>query len=832
MSLDRIEGESVFHPDEVCREYKRKRPTYCTTEAWNFCAPQAHRPANQVEARTVYATVGSRGLAGATAGQEASSMKNVRMRAVLSVLVVLIAGPLGAAGDIRGRVHDSSDKALKNVVIRAPEAGVKVFSDDNGQFVIPSRDGPIRLLFECPGYYPETVKLDVSDQTAKIDVLLTPLKIVKQEVSVVASRLDIPLGVNPAATSIVAPDRFDTMPRAIAADEVLASVPGVKVDNQANGERVHISMRGQGILTERGIRGIQVLFDGLTLNDPTGFVPDLFDVDWGGVREVNVMRGPVAFLYGGGSAGGVIDIRTRTPEPAPLHAGILTAGGSNGFYKTRAELSGTARGAAYVVSGSRTAGDGYRDHTAFWGNNGYGRLSFEPASRLRLTPFLMGTGYFNQNAEGLNLDWMRQNWRMANPDSLTFNEYQTTSRVTGGLTGQWTASEYQRVSFSFYARRTRYKEPVPSSVAHRTFDSPGGSVQYDLHAGTRAIKHHLSVGLDLDRQHIDEYKHPNLGNAAEGNILVSQQSIIQNRAGGFLTDRVSLGRWTVLLGVRVDRIGNRLDDHLRLNGLDLSGSRIFTRTTGRAGLTWNATKDLGLYASWGQGFLPPATEELYANPLALGGFNRLLTPATSSGAEMGLRGTLGNRLFYDAALFRLDTKRDFERYRIADRPLETFYRNAGQSRRYGLETSGRWLPSSRVTISGAYTYSHFVYTTYESVTYGGKLTGNRLPNSPSHQLSADANVEFVRSCFLGIATNGYSRAFVDATNQAWIGAYGLLNARISRTWQRHSGSGTIFFAGRNLTDKKYVAFTEPDPDGNSYHPGSGRELFAGIQLRF
>ena len=32
------------------------------------------------------------------------------------------------------------------------------------------------------------------------------------------------------------------------------------VDNQANGERVHLSIRGQGILSERGIRGTQVLY--------------------------------------------------------------------------------------------------------------------------------------------------------------------------------------------------------------------------------------------------------------------------------------------------------------------------------------------------------------------------------------------------------------------------------------------------------------------------------------------------------------------------------------------------------------------------------------------
>jgi hypothetical protein len=44
--------------------------------------------------------------------------------------------------------------------------------------------------------------------------------------------------------------------------------------------------------------------------------------------------------------------------------------------------------------------------------------------------------------------------------------------------------------------------------------------------------------------------------------------------------------------------------------------------------------------------------------------------------------------------------------------------------------------------------------------------------------------------------------------------------------------GTFFVAGKNLAGKHYIAFTEPDPDGNSYQPGPSREVFAGFQVRF
>ena len=757
-------------------------------------------------------------------------------RNLLFILAIIFFGTVGlyaGGGEVRGRIHDLDGKPLKNVAVTAAGTSVKTFTDENGEFVlqVPPATTQLRLQFESAGYYPETLAYTVKDEPAVLEVSLTPRKIVKEEIKVVASRLDIPLVSNPAATSVVGEDTLGSMTRGVAVDEALQGVPGVKIDNQANGERVHMSIRGQGILSEHGLRGIQVLLDNIPLNDPSGFCPDLFDVDWAGVDELNVVRGPVAFLYGGGSAGGVVDIHTREATPT-THGELWTSGGSNGFYKTRAEISGIGHGVGYLFSLSRGAGDGYRQHSAFWGDNLYSRLTFNPTSRWHLNAVLMGTGFFNQNAEGLNLGWLAQDRRMANPDSITFNEYQKTIRFTGGLNGQWAASDKQRVSFTFYTRRTRYDEPVPSSVDHRDLVAPGGSLQYDREGGSGWLKHHFSSGVDTDGQFVDEHLRENLGNAVEG-ALVAKQSITQSRLAGYVTERIGLGpKWTVLLSLRGDRTSNRLEDKLKVDGVDLSGERIFTRATGRVGATWNPRKEVSLYASWGQGFLPPATEELDSNPAALGGFNKSLVPATSSGEEVGARGSLGKTFFYDVAVFRLDTRNDFERYRLDSRPLETFYRNAGQSRRCGLETSFKWLPASRVTISGAYTYSHFVYTRYDSITYGANLEGNRLPNSPSQQLFASAAFELHRSLFLEVGTQAYSRAYIDATNQTWIDSYGLLNARVSKTWQRRRGSATVFFAGKNLAAKDYIAFTEPDPDGNSYQPGPEREVFGGLQLRF
>ena len=648
---------------------------------------------------------------------------------------------------------------------------------------------------------------------------------------VTAMRASIPLRLNPGATAVVAPAFLATMPRAIAADEALRLVPGVRVDNQADGERVHMSIRGQGILSERGLRGIKVLQDGIPLNDPSGFAPDLFDIDWSTVAKVEVLRGPGASLYGGGATAGVLNIQT---SPVPSAAGTVPAPtaearvGSHGFWKTGGQAWGRAGDLGYRISASHTAGTGYREHTAFHATNVYLKGGWQ-AGALQLAPVLAVTSFYNDNAEGLNLGWLAADRRQANPDAITFNEFQRTERATGGLAGSYALGTAGRLDFNGYFRATRYREAVPSSVQHRVYDAPGATLQLSRTVFALGGTHTVGAGGDVQWQWIDDFRHPNLGAAREGKALLSDQQIRQSGGGAFLFDRIELGgAWTALLNARFDRVTNQLTDGLRVDGIDLSGNADFDRATFRAGLTYSPTPAWGAYANWGQGFLPPATEELGNNPLAQGGFNTALVPALSHGEELGIRGLAGEHLHYDVALFHTETSGDFDRYRIPARPLETFYRNGGRSRRFGAELYGALQLGPRVEAEAAYTWSHFRYL--QSTSFYGDVDGHILPNSPEHQLAAELSWHALPDLNLGAGTDACSRWFLDAGNGVAQAGYALFNARAA--WRVRVGgrSAALLLQARNLTGVQYIAFTEPDPDGNSYQPGPERELFAGVRL--
>jgi iron complex outermembrane receptor protein len=446
-----------------------------------------------------------------------------------------------------------------------------------------------------------------------------------------------------------------------------------------------------------------------------------------------------------------------------------------------------------------------------------------------MTAVVAGTSYFNENAEGLNADQVAEDPTLPNPDALTYNEYQRTQRLTIGLSGQWALAPNQDLLFSAYVRHTGWKESVPSSVQHRTYNTPGVMAQYSFHTRRAKYANHITVGTDVDWQGIDDVKYPNLGNAVEGPDRVADQHIGQSGVGIYALDRFEIGsRWGLMVDIRNDQLRNELFDHLQAGGVDLSGLVKYEKTTGRVGGSVSLSPQTSLYASWGQGFVPPTTEELANNPNALGGLNTSLVPATSHGEEMGVRGNWGTQWSYDATFFYLNTENDFGRYRVPSRPLETFYRNAGSSRRYGVETSLGWYPMPAFQIRGAYTYSNFKYTDIKSLF--GDFTDVFIPNSPKHQLYVDAEYVHNKHLVIGVSADISSGWYVDQTNEPSVDGYQLINPRVAYRWEGSRYRGEVMLTIRNLFSQDYIAFTEPDPDGNSYQPGPTRELFIGARF--
>lgn len=681
------------------------------------------------------------------------------------------------------------------------------------------------------------------------------------EVVVTANRMPVLLKNNPGAVSVITPEVLSTMPKSIGAEEALRLTPGLRIDNQHDGERVHVSIRGQGILTERGLRGIGVIIDGIPVNDPSGFAPDLYDVDWGTVKKIEVLRGPSASLYGGGGAAGVINISTNDGGTRPVGGEVSQSFGSNGFDKSLVQLDGSRNDMNYRVSYSHSGGDGYRDHQAFRSNKLYEKINFNPSSKLLITQIISFTGYFQQNPEGLNIGQF-DNLRQANPDANPFNEYQKTGRITAGFHGKYTISDLQDVELTAYARYWNYKETSNKSAEYRDITNPGASLQYNFHLGNGKVKNNFSVGTDMKWQTINMYKLQSESNPLrkesidqtnlESDSLLANQIISQRSTGLFALYNFGIGRFNLIGSVRYDEMRNQLTD--KMLGADTSKTaRNFRNFSSRVGVNYSLSNAANLFADWSEGFLPPSTEELASNPTGYSGFNTHIVPATSNCTELGIRGFAGSRLSYEITGFIMNTKNDYFRFKQTGRGnQEVFYGNAGNSKRYGIEASFSWEIIKDLTLNVAYTYADYkyvssaidpVYSDPAFVLTSPPKAGQWLPNSPRHQLYSEVIYSTGRFKF-SLATELQSKWAIYTDPDAY---YGILDPSVYQNWQDgfnlfHAGASYSMKIGkvngefslfiRNLTGVKYMAFTEPDPDGNAYHPGPSREIFGNIKILF
>jgi hypothetical protein len=122
--------------------------------------------------------------------------------------------------------------------------------------------------------------------------------------------------------------------------------------------------------------------------------------------------------------------------------------------------------------------------------------------------------------------------------------------------------------------------------------------------------------------------------------------------------------------------------------------------------------------------------------------------------------------------------------------------------------------------------------------------GQWLPNSPKHQLYSEVVYSLNKRLKLSLATEyqsnwaiytdpkAYNGELDSSIYQNWQNGFNLFHARIAYNINFGKVKAECSLFIHNLTGAKYMAFTEPDPDGNAYHPGPTRELFGNIKIKF
>ncbi|ARA93128.1 hypothetical protein AWN76_008125 [Rhodothermaceae bacterium RA] len=603
---------------------------------------------------------------------------------------------------------------------------------------------------------------------------------------------------------------------ALTLDAALGTLPGTWFNDRGHfalGER--LSIRGMGWRSAFGVRGVQVVLDGIPLTMPDGqAILDI--VDPALVRRAEVMRGPASLFWGNGS-GGALFLSTQTLSPT-FTGRIRALTGSDGLWQTTAEAAGPVGPHHVQAYVSTTHQDGFRDYsTGRLTRTGlHGHVALGPSTRLRVTAAAAALDTEHPGSltrEQLEADRTGADTRYVNTasgkESLQAQLGLTLDRQTrAGL-----------ASASVYGITRDLQNPLP--FAYIDLFRRAGGARLALQGAQGRLTYRL--GLDAGLQDDDRLERNNAGGRPGDVRRTDQQETVRNTAAYAVIGLRLHPALRLTAGLRADRVRFDMEDRLTTDG-DQSGHRTFAAWSPAFGLAYQRGSAL-LFANVSTAFETPTTTELVNSPEPGGGFNPDLAPQRTRGVEFGLRGGWPTaRLVLDAAVFHMTVADQFNSFTSGDG--ETFYVNSGRTVHDGVELAVTWTVVPALELSATYAGSRFVFDE-------GALEGNQLPGIPDHR--AFLRLRGERRGFWAMATlEAVSTYFADDANTAENDGYAVLDLNLGHTGVAVGRARLQPFAQvRNLTDTAYNGSVVVNASGGRYYePAPGRTIQAGLNVRF
>jgi len=652
------------------------------------------------------------------------------------------------------------------------------------------------------------------------------------------SALDLPFAISETRPDSARPGQTHLL-----VDQTLFLLPGVTLANRTNpSQDARISIRGFGARSAFGVRSIRILRDGMPLTLPDGQTPiDYLDLE--SVGRVEAIRGSASSLYGN-AGGGVIDIRSAPPPIGPVAGQVRSWVGDYGTRRVTGVVGGSTDAMFFQGNVGHTLANNFRLYSHQELTNGY----------LRIGATAAGTDFVLQ---GLGLDMPTAE----NPGALTLAQFDANPRLPD-------SASVRKIS-----RKVVRQLQIGLSATRPLTDARGGELFAQIYGGTRdlynpqtfavvdvgrvqygggaratipvdlAVRQRLSVGVDAAMQNDLRKNWANCNAVAtatascptlpaeEGVLQLDQREIVAS-AGPYIRDEMHVGgRVNLSAGVRADYVRFHLEDHYLADGRDDSGARVLHAVSPLAGAVVRLSLVSALYANVGSAFETPTTTELGNQPNGNAGLNYDLKPQYSTTYETGFKGLLANRLQYDVALFDTEVRDELIPFQVPNGNGRTYYRNAGRTRRNGIEVSGG-SDIGPLALNAAYTYSHFHFRNFISA--GAQVGGNVIPGIPEHQIQGSATWRY-SSAFATVEALAKSAVYVDDANTARAAGFAVYNVRLGADGLGRMPWVTPVVSVQNLFDRKYVGSVAINAAGTAatakfYEPGAGRTILLGLTL--
>ena len=648
----------------------------------------------------------------------------------------------------------------------------------------------------------------------------------------------------PASANVVEGRELQDRQMQVNLSEALGSVPGLTLNNRNNyAQDLQLSVRGYGARSTFGVRGVRLYVDGIPATMPDG-QGQTSNVDISSLERVEVLRGPYSALYGNAS-GGVLSFYTEDPQgPLKLETGVSV--GSDGQQRYSLKASGqTEGGMGYVLSTSRFMTDGYREHSAADRNLLNAKLVIPLAHDDKLTLVANHTRGDAQDPQGLTMAQWQADPRQASSVADQYNTRKSLEQQQLGATYDLRINAQQSLSLSaYYGHRSMLQYQSIPKAPQLAPGHAGGVIDMARdYAGARLVwvgefdsivPLQLSAGLDLqqmteNRQGYENFVGDTYG--LRGQLRRDEKNKVSS-TDPFVQARWQLApRWSLDTGLRYSRVRFSSDDYYITPGNgDDSGSSRHSKLLPVASLSYQLSPQQTVYASVGRGFETPSiTEMSYRNSGS--GLNTDLRPTSSTQWELGYRQQLrGDALrgLWSAALFQSHSSDEI----VTDQSAggRTTYRNAGKTRRQGLELSAQLDLMRDWQLRAAYTWLDARFREDS----GSGMAGQRLPGLARHNAYLGADWHFAPAWTVGMGVQASSNVQAnDANTQAAPGyattALSLgYRAQIAPRWTL-----AAFARVNNVFDKNYIGSVIVN-DGNQryFESAMGRNWASGVNVSY
>ncbi|WP_404376967.1 TonB-dependent receptor family protein [Vreelandella aquamarina] len=648
-------------------------------------------------------------------------------------------------------------------------------------------------------------------------------------VAVSAPRLARELYATPAAVSTVEQDAIAQGQQRVHLDESLNQVPGVFLqnrDNFAQGQR--IAIRGFGARAPFGVRGITVMVDGIPYTLPDGQAQlDAIDLD--SAERIEVIRGPSSVLYGN-AAGGVIDITTADGRDNP-GTRLRTGAGSDGYRKMALQNGGVQGEWSHHISLTALNVDGYREQSSTEKYLLNAKLRRKLGSERALTAIInLLDNPRSEDPGALKADEVAEGRDQAAPNSLALDAGQNVEQQMVGLQYEDLAAGDGELYLKGFIARRDFEQQLPyvgdSRIGYQR-DYLGVSAEYhhDISLGSLPLSY--ITGVDVARQDDERFRNGVNPQGVVGEQW-AQETQTATSAGVFAQGDLSLTEQVTLsLGARFDRVELEVDDRYLADG-DQSGQRTFNEWSGSAGLSYRYRPQHQAYINTGTAFETPTFSE-FANP-AGGGFNPGVEPQKAWNREVGLRGYIEPlALDYDVALFSVRVRDELVPY---DEGGRTFYQNAGDTNRDGVELALGWQLAEQWRFNSALTLARYEFDEFATPSEG--FDGNRIPGLPEQTWVNQLTWENLDERFATLEIEYVGDLVADNANETAVDSYWLVNLRVGDGWQLSQQTRLSAYVGlRNLLDEEHYSNVRLNGTfGRFYEPAPGRSVYGGVELSF